>query len=111
MIFKGIVTDSLQIFIILIEILSHPCDFLESSDFIIDSISLFVKRKEFILVLVLHKRGGNTLLFFISVHIETKKLFTKFAFLQYSEIKLPSTNKGGIAGIFLLQRRRFNISQ
>ena len=81
-IFKGIVTDSLQIFIILIEILSNPCDLLESSDFIIDSISLFVTRKEFILVLVLYKRGGNTLLFFIGVHIETKKLLKRFAFLQ-----------------------------
>ena len=34
---------------------------------------------------------------FIGVHIETKKL--------------PSINKGGIARIFLLYRRRFNIDQ
>ena len=95
----------------LIEILSYPCDLLKSNDFIIDSISLFVTRKEFILVLVLYKRGGNTLLFFIAVHIETKKLLKRFAFLQWSEIKLPLTNKGGIAGIFLLQRRRFNIAK
>ena len=71
-IFKGIATDSLQIFIILIEISSNPCDLLESSDLIIDSISLFVTRKDFILVLVLYKRGGNTLLSFIGVHIEKK---------------------------------------
>ena len=32
MIFKGIVTDSLQVFVILIEILLHPCDLLESND-------------------------------------------------------------------------------
>ena len=64
----------------LIEILSYPCDLLQSNDFIIDSISLFVTRKEFILVLVLYKRGGNTLLFFIGVHIETKKLLKRFAF-------------------------------
>ena len=81
-VFESIVTSSLQIFIILIKILSHPCDLLETSDFIIDSISLFVTRKEFILVLVLYKRGGNTLLFFIGVHIETKKLLKRFAILQ-----------------------------
>ena len=80
--FKGIVTDSLQIFIILIEILSNPYDLLKSNDFIIDKISLFVTRKESILVLVLYKRGGNTILLFISVHIETKNLLKRFAFLQ-----------------------------
>ena len=52
-IFKGILTDSLQIFIILIEMLSYSCDLLESNDFIIDSICLFVTREEFILVSVL----------------------------------------------------------
>ena len=71
-IFKDIATDSLQIFIILIDILSHPCDLVESNGFIIDSISLFVTRKNLIPVLVLYKRGGNTLLYFIGVHIETK---------------------------------------
>ena len=107
-----IVTNSLQIFIILIDILSYPCDLLESNDFIIDNISLFVTRKELILVvLVLYKKGGNTLLFFIGVHIETNKLLKRFAFLQLSKIKLPSTNKGAIAGIFLLQRRQFDIAQ
>ena len=40
--FKGIVTDLLQIFIILSDILSYSCDLLESSDFGIDNISLFV---------------------------------------------------------------------
>ena len=79
---KGIVTDSLQFFIILIEILSHPCDLLESSDFIIDSISLFVTRKEFILVLVLYKKEVTHYCFFIGVHIETKKLLNRFAFSQ-----------------------------
>ena len=65
---------------------------LESSDFIIDSISLFVTRKEFILVLVLYKRGGNTLLFFIGVHIETKKLLKRFDFLSYC-LKCKKKNK------------------
>ena len=64
------------------DILLYPCDFLESNDFIVDKISLFVTRKEFILVLVLYKRGGNTLLFFIGAHIETKKLLKRFAFLH-----------------------------
>ena len=41
-IFTGIVTDPLQTFIVLIEILLHSCGLLESSDFSIDSIALFV---------------------------------------------------------------------
>ena len=61
--FKGIVTDSLQILIILINNLSCQCDFLESKDFIIGNISLFATRKEPTLMLVLYKRGDNTLLF------------------------------------------------
>ena len=61
--FKGIVTDSLQILIILINTLSCQCDFLESKDFIIGNISLFATRKEPTLMLVLYKRGDNTLLF------------------------------------------------
>ena len=79
-IFKVIVTDSLQIFIILIDILSHPCDLLESKDFIIDNISLFVRQKVFILVLVLYKKGGNAILFFIGGHIKTKKVIKKICF-------------------------------
>ena len=74
MIFKGVVTDSLQMFVILIGTLSYPCDLLESNCFIIDNRSLFVTRKELILVLALYKRGGNTLMFFIGMHIEAKKL-------------------------------------
>ena len=53
---------SLQIFIFL-NMLSYPCDLLESNDLTINSISLFVRRKEFILVLVLYKTGGKILLF------------------------------------------------
>ena len=44
----------------------------------------------------------SAIIFFISVHIEPIKLLKRFAFSQKSEIKLPSTSKGGIAGIFLL---------
>ena len=51
---------------------------------------------------VLYIKGGKLLLFFIGVHIEAKKLLNRFAFSQKSEIKLPLTSKGGIAGIFLL---------
>ena len=69
-IFKGIVTHSLQFFIIIIDILSYKCDLLESDESIIGS----EFKKEFIRVLVLYKRGGNTLVihccFFIAVHVE-----------------------------------------
>ena len=51
---------------------------------------------------VLKIKGGNLLLFFIGVHTEAKKLLENFAFSQKSEIRLPSTSEGGIAGIFLL---------
>ena len=34
-----------------------------------------------------------------------------FAFSQKPQINLPSTNRGGIAGIFLLQIKLFNIVQ
>ena len=44
-IFKGIVSDSLQIFIILINILSYQCDLLESNDFIVDNISFIFNKK------------------------------------------------------------------
>ena len=43
--FKGRVTDSLQIFTILTDTLSYPCDLLESNEYIIDSISLFETRR------------------------------------------------------------------
>ena len=55
------ITNSLQIFIILIDILPYPCDLVESNGFMTDNISLFVIQKEFILGLVLYKRRGNTL--------------------------------------------------
>ena len=74
-IFKGIVTESLQIFII--DTLSYPCNLLESNDFIIDNISLFETQKELILVLVLYKRVVNTLSFFVGVHIEAEKVIEK----------------------------------
>ena len=75
MVFKGIVTDSLQIFTI-------PCDLLESNEFSTDNIRSFETGKELILVLVLYKMGGRTLLFFINVHIVAKKVLKRFAFSQ-----------------------------
>ena len=62
---QDIVSDSPQVLIILTDILSYPQHVLESNNnnIISDNISLFVTRKEFILVLVLYKREGNTLLF------------------------------------------------
>ena len=82
-IFKGMVPDSLQIFIILIDTLSCPCHLLEFNYIIIiDNISLFVTRKALILVFVLNERGGNTQPFFMGVHIEAKMLLKILAFLQ-----------------------------
>ena len=102
MIFRGIVTGSLQIFIILIDLLSYPWDLPKFNEFIIYNISLFVTKKQWILVFVLKIKGGNLQLFFIGAHIEAKKLLKRFPFSQKSEIKLPSASKDGIAGIFLL---------
>ena len=77
------VTDSLQIFIILIDTLSCPCHLLEFNYITtIDNISLFVTRKALILVFVLNERGGNTQPFFMGVHIEAKMLLKILAFLQ-----------------------------
>ena len=67
-IFNGKVIDSLHIFIILIDKLSHPCALVESNDFIIDNISFSVT----ILVFVLYEKGCSTLAFFIDVHIDAK---------------------------------------
>ena len=76
---QDIVSDSPQVLIILTDILSYPQHVLESNNnnIISDNISLFVTRKEFILVLVLHKRGGDTLLLFIGVDIQNKNVIKK----------------------------------
>ena len=54
------------------------------------------------LALVLYENNGNTLEFFICVHIDTKRLLKILAFSQKSETNLPLTNKTGIAGIFFI---------
>ena len=76
------VTDSLQIFIILTDTLSCPCHLLEFNYITTIDISLFVTRKALILVFVLNERGGNTQPFFMGVHIEAKMLLKILAFLQ-----------------------------
>ena len=55
----------------------------QSNDFIIDNISFFVTQNQLIFFLfILYKRGGNTLLIFLGVHIEAVELLKRFAFLQ-----------------------------
>ena len=59
-------------------------------------------KSNFMLALVLYENNGNTLEFFICVHIDTKRLLKILAFSQKSETNLPLTNKAGIAGIFFI---------
>ena len=68
-------------------------------------------RKELISKLVLYANGGNVLPLFIGVHIEAKKSLNRLALVQKFKTNLPFTNKGGIAGIFLLYKNLFNIDQ
>ena len=68
-------------------------------------------RKKLVLTLVLYANGGIVLPLFIGVHIEAKKSLNRLALVQKSETNLPFTNKGGIAGIFLLYKNLFNIDQ
>ena len=66
--------------------------------------------KELTLTLVLHANGGIVLPLFIGVHIEAnKKSLNRLALVQKYETNLPFTNKGGIAGIFLVYKSVFNI--
>ena len=55
-------------------------------------------------------RGGKVLSFDNGVHCDAKKL-KKLGFFQKIEIISPFTNRGGIEGIFLLLKKRFNIFQ
>ena len=72
----------------------------ESKVFIISSISFLVTWNQVILAIVLCKKDGKILKFCIGVHIDENKLLKRFSFLQKSGTNLPSTNIGGIAGIF-----------
>ena len=53
-----------------------------SKFFIINDVSSSVISNDVILALVLYENNGNTLEFFISVHIDAKKLLKRFAFSQ-----------------------------
>ena len=55
--------------------------------------------------------GGKILVFCIGVHIDEKKIIEKIPFFTKSETNLPSTNSGGIAGIFFLYSKRLRIAQ
>ena len=101
-IFNGKISDWLQIFIILIDILSQPWALLESNVFIIANISFSVTWKDLILLPVLYEKDSKQLALSIGVYIETKKLLKKFAFLQKSETNLQSTRRGGITGSFFI---------
>ena len=79
------ISDWLQIFIILINILSQPWALLGSNVFIIANISFSVTWKDLILLLVLYEKDGKQLVLSIGVHIETKKLLKMFDFLQTPE--------------------------
>ena len=61
-----------------------------------------VTSNDVILALVLYENNDNALEFFICVNIGAKTLLKRFAFSQKSEKNLPLTNKGAIAGIFVL---------
>ena len=79
-IFKGKISDWLQIFIILIDILSQPWALLGYYVSIISGISFSITWKEWILFPVLYDKGGKQLAISIVVHIEAKKLLKTFAF-------------------------------
>ena len=68
--------------------------------FISSSISSLVTWNQVILAIVLCKKDGKILKFCIGVHIDENKLLNRFSFSQKSGTNLPSTNIGGIAGIF-----------
>ena len=77
--FKGIVI-TLQIWMILIDRLSHPWALVGSTGFIIDSISFSEMLNDFILVFFLYEKDNKVLAFFIGVHIDAKKLLKMFDF-------------------------------
>ena len=79
-IFKGTVNDSLQVLIIFIDVLSQPWALAESKFFIINDMSSFVISNDVILALVLHENDGNKFEFFITAHIDAKKLLKDFLF-------------------------------
>ena len=58
---------------------------------------------------VLMVRGGKVLVFDNGVHCDAKNLLKSSAFFEKFEFISPFNNRGGIEGIFLLLKMRFNI--
>ena len=56
-------------------------------------------------------RGGRILVFVNDAHCGAKSLLKSLAFFEKFETISPFTNRGGIEGIFLLVKKRFNIFQ
>ena len=100
-----------HIFTILIDSLSQTCDLFEFRLFIMDRISSSLIFNDESRLSVLMVRGGKVLVFDNGVHCDAKNLLKSSAFFEKFEIISPFTNRGGIEGIFLLLRKRFNIFQ
>ena len=109
--FKGQTKVLSHIFTILIDSLSQPCDLFEFRLFIMDRISSSLIFNDESRLSVLMVRGGKVLVFDNGVHCDAKNLLKSSAFFEKFEIISPFTNRGGIEGIFLLLRKRFNIFQ
>ena len=60
---------------------------------------------------VLMVRGDKVLVFDNDVHCDARNLLKSSAFFEKFEIISPFTNRKGIEGIFLLLKKRLNISQ
>ena len=109
--FKGQIKVLLHIFTNLTDSLSQPCDLFEFRLFIIDRISSSLIFNDESRLSVLMVRGGKVLVFDNGVHCDAKNLLKSSAFFEKFEIISPFTNRGGIEGIFLLLKKRFNIFQ
>ena len=97
-VFKGKITDCLQIFIILLDIWA----LLGCNAFITANISFSVTWKDLILLPVLYEKDGKQLVLSVGVHTEAKKLLKMFSFLQMSAANLPLIRRGGIVGSFFI---------
>ena len=60
---------------------------------------------------ILMIRGGKVFMFDNGVRCDAKNLLKSSAIFEKFEIISPFTNRGGIEGIFLLLKKRFNIFQ
>ena len=91
--------------------MSQPRDLFEFRLFIIDRISSsFISNDESRLSVLMIK-GRKVLVFDNGVHYDAKNFLKSSAFFEKFEIISPFTKREGIEGIFLLLKKRFNISQ